>query len=148
MEALRNSSSLDELVGLVCERLDCAGVLITKVSDERQVILANSGIVLPSQYASSMPLSHSICQHTSAMDFPLVIDDVISHPLLSSNLSFADLGVAAYLGAPVHAVDGGATGALCAVEVRQRRWVADDIELVVNAALVADHLLSTGTTRP
>jgi GAF domain-containing protein len=141
LDELTKSSTLDELVTRVCDRLGCAGVLITKVGDERQFILANAGVVLPKKFSASMPLSHSICQHTSAMNFPLVIDDVITHPLLTTNLSFTDLGVAAYLGAPIHLADGGAIGALCAVEVRQRRWAAADIDLVVNAALVADRLL-------
>lgn len=89
-----------------------------------------------------MPLSHSICQHTKAMDFPLVIDDVISHPLTTNSAVFSDLGVAAYLGAPVHVETGDAVGALCAVDVHNRRWDPSENELVANAASVADGVFS------
>lgn len=141
MNELDGAQSLGELTKQVCAQLNCAGTLITQVTKTRQVILANSGLALPAQFESSTPLSHSICRHAVAMDFPLVIDDTVYHPLLKGNLAFPDLGIAAYLGAPVHVHEGKALGALCAVELRRRRWSSQDIEIVTQAAKVADRLL-------
>jgi len=75
------------------------------------------------------------------MDFPLVIDDTVYHPLLKGNLAFSELGIAAYLGAPVHVHEGTAIGAICALEFRQRRWTSHDIDYISYAAVVADRLL-------
>ena len=142
MNELDHAQSLGELATLICQQLNCAGTLITQVTQSQQIILANSGLGLPAHFETSQPLSHSICQHTVAMDFPLVIDSTIVHPLLRENKAFLDLGIAAYLGAPVHVHQGLATGAICALELRQRRWTEQDVELIMLAATAADRLMA------
>jgi GAF domain-containing protein len=141
LDELDQAQSLGELTKLVCAQLRCAGALVTQVTETQQEILANSGLDLPAQFGSSTPLSHSICQHTAAIDFPLVIDDTVYHPLLRGNLAFQDLGIAAYLGAPVYVHEGKAIGAICALEFRQRRWSSEDIEFIIRSAVVADRLI-------
>ena len=141
LDEFYSAQSMGDLTKLVCQQLSCAAVLITQVTEAQQEILANTGLDLPAHFGSSTPLSHSICQHTAAIDFPLAIDDTIYHPLLRGNMAFPELGIAAYLGAPVHVHEGKAIGALCALEFRQRRWSSQDIELVTEAAKVADRLL-------
>ena len=141
MDTLDTTGSLQDLVVATNNLIRCAGVLVTRVTNQNQTILANSGLRLPAKFASSTPLSHSICQHVVAMDFPLVIDDTITHPLLQSNLAFDELRIAAYLGAPVHARSGKPVGAICALELRQRRWSQADIEAIKCAAKAADDLI-------
>ncbi|QCO58094.1 GAF domain-containing protein (plasmid) [Pseudorhodobacter turbinis] len=84
---------------------------------------------------------------TIAMDFPLIIDDTITHPLLRDSLAFQDLGIVAYLGVPVHAHEGKTTGVFCAVELKQRRWSARDIEIITQAAQHAERLFARSLTR-
>lgn len=141
MSNLDNAQSLEELTELVCARLGCASTLVTHVTEFGQDILAYAGMIFPAQFKKTSPLSHSICQHTVAMDFPLVVDNTITHPLLRGNLAFQDLGIAAYLGAPVHMHEGQTIGALCSLELKPRRWSTQDIEIITQAAKVADRLL-------
>ncbi len=141
MNDLNDAQSLGELTALVCAQLGCAGTMVTHVTATKQDIVANSGQTFPARFKTSTPLSHSICQHTVAIDFPLIIDDAVAHPLLRGNLAVRDLGIGAYLGAPVHKSEGEVIGALCALEFRQRRWSAQDIEIITQAAKVADRLL-------
>ncbi|QCO55444.1 GAF domain-containing protein [Pseudorhodobacter turbinis] len=141
VDDLHSTQSLDELVTFVCAQLGCAGILVTHTTAAGQEILANSGLTVPARFNGSIPLSHSICHHTVAMDFPLIIDNTITHPLLRDNLAFQDLGIVAYLGVPVHGHEGKAIGVFCAVELKQRRWSARDIEIITQAAQHAERLL-------
>ena len=139
-EKIENSSSLNELVASVREELRSAAVMVTIVGDHDQHVLANDGMSMPPEFQDSMPLDHSICQHTKAMDFPLAIDGTVSHPLLRNNKAFPALGVASYVGAPIHDREN-AIGAVCAVDLKLRRWSVEEIELMAMAAGVADRLL-------
>ena len=153
VEALNNladsfeyPNSLAELADAIQRRLDCTGTMVTKVCQDELLILTNAGLQLPPHYQNSMPLEYSICQHVAAMDFPLVIDDSNSHPLLKGNRAVSELSLAAYLGAPVHDADGKALGAICAFETRQRRWSEQEISYVLTAANLADLLLAESDT--
>lgn len=137
------ATTLDELVTLVRTGLGAACVMITRVTDDKQTVLAHAGRSLPEWFGRSASLDYSICQHSVAMNFPLVIDDAISHPLLRGNRAVTELNVAAYIGVPIHAQPGKAMGALCAVEFHQRRWTEEDVTLITEAARKADSLMAT-----
>ena len=116
-EKIDNSSSLNELVANLRAELHSAAVMVTIVGDHDQHVLAIGGMSMPAEFQDSMPLDHSICQHTKAMDFPLAIDDTVSHPLLRNNKAFSNLGVTSYVGAPIHDRQK-SIGAVCAVELK------------------------------
>ncbi len=141
LDALASAKSLDKLTSVVCSQLNCVGVLATQITHDQQLNLANSGMKLPIQFQSSMPLTHSICLHTVAINFPLVMDTTIEHPLLVGNLAFQELGIVAYLGAPVSVSQGKAVGTICALETRHRRWTTEDVERIMFAAEVASRLM-------
>ena len=134
--------TLDELTALVQKQLNAACVLVTRVTESRQYVLAHAGRSLPSWFTGCTSLDYSICQHSVAMDFPLVIDDTFSHPLMRGNLTVEELSVAAYIGAPVHVREGLAIGTLCAVEFHQRRWPDEEIQYMIDAAQVADTIIA------
>lgn len=140
VDRIEYASSLTELVTNVRAELQSAAVMVTIVGNHDQCVVANDGMALPDEFKVSMPLDYSICQHTKAMDFPLVIDNTISHPLLRNNKAFPVLGVTSYIGAPIHDAEK-SIGAVCAIELKPRRWSVDEIELIVRAAGVADRLL-------
>lgn len=140
---LRNAETLDDLALRLCKSLDVDGVLVTEVTNDSQNVLALACMELPKHLANSMPLTHSICQHSVAMEFPLVIDNTVDHPLLKDNLAHAELRICAYLGVPLKLGDGEyAKGAICALHTHKRRWEKDDVALVLDAAKRADELIS------
>lgn len=141
MQHLEFAENFRELTTTVRECLECAGVLVTQITESEQIVLANAGMNLPANFVAAMPLSHSICQHSVAMDFPLIIDDTEFHPLLKGNLAFSELGIGAYLGAPVHVHQDRALGAICALELKARRWTDENVEFIMRAAVVADKLI-------
>ncbi len=80
------------------------------------------------------PLSHSICRHALGARQPLVLADARRDPRLRGDGALRDLGVVAYLGAPLIAPDGHALGALCAIDARPRDWTADEVATLVDLA--------------
>jgi GAF domain-containing protein len=142
MATLDGAATLEELAALVRSHLDVACTLVTRVTADRQYILAHAGLKIPDWLMRSTTLDYSICQHSAGMNFPLVIDDTFSHPLMRGNLAVEELGVAAYLGAPVHSRDDDATGAVCALEFHRRQWMEDDVTFIIAAAQRADRIIS------
>jgi len=56
-----------------------------------------------------------------------VIDDARIHPLVRANGAVSDLGVVAYLGAPMYGPDDAPSGAICVIEPPPRAWRPDDV---------------------
>lgn len=117
-------------------------VLVTQVTVDRQLVLVNQGAHLPDPIAQGIPLSHSICQHVVAMNFPLVVDDALAHPLTRNNSAVAEFGVGAYLGAPLHYERIRERGALCAIDMHRRRWSQSDVSTVLSAARQINEMIS------
>ncbi|MDV7143920.1 GAF domain-containing protein [Tropicimonas sp. TH_r6] len=112
--------------------------MISYLTSEHHHIVVSRGLELSPEASRRADLSYSICQHCVAMDFPLVVDDALSHPLLQGNLTVEHFGVAAYLGSPIHFPGRGAVGTVCVFQRRPRRWQTDDIERVIQAGEAID----------
>jgi len=122
------------------EKIGAMAVLVTKVEHDHQVILGGEGLAIPPEIAAHMPLDLSICQHVKAMDFPLLIEDVMTHPLLTNQPMIRTLGIMSYLGAPYRCERGKPLGALCVLERSRRTWTDEDLATVVAAAKELDGL--------
>jgi GAF domain-containing protein len=114
---------LRELLDTTRERLDAEILLITEVDRQTQYFLARSGAPLPDRFRFSVPISHSICQHTIGMRFPLIIENTNSHPLLIGSPAITELNIGAYLGVPFGA-DHPAL-CMCAINTKPRQWTSD-----------------------
>lgn len=66
--------------------------------------------------AREMALDRGFCPHVVARRKALVLDDVYSFPRFSGNPVVDDIGVRAYLGAPLIDDDGTVLGTVCAVD--------------------------------
>jgi GAF domain-containing protein len=133
--------ALTELARATRETVGSLVVLITEVLPSHEAILAKSGPTFPLPATGIIPLDHSICQHVVAMDYPLVIEDALTHPLVLGNKAVEQLGVLAYLGAPIYQSGLVPIGAVCAIETRRRRWSDEDIEAIKLAAGKATEIL-------
>ena len=130
-------AEFDRLAELACRAVSADAGLITLIGEGRQFFLAHFGLGEPWASWRETPLSHSFCCHVAEMDRPLVVDASNLHPLVQRNPAVTDLGVAAYLGLPIHAADGAPVGAVCAIQHRPRQWSeADKTALRLIAQLV------------
>jgi diguanylate cyclase (GGDEF)-like protein len=87
---------------------------------------------LPEPWASrrETPPSHSFCQHVVRSAGPLVVRDAREDPLVRDNPAILDLGVVAYLGAPLTTSEGHILGAFCAIDGCPRDWSESDVDTV------------------
>ena len=132
---------MGEVAKQMCMQIGCAGAMVTRKQDKHYDILASAGFELPAPFNVELPFEYSICQHTVAMDYPLLIEDTVFHPLLHDCKAFEEFGITAYLGAPVRGADGKAIGAVSAIEFRRRRWTPQDIAFIAHAAQQAEGLV-------
>ncbi|MER6395297.1 MULTISPECIES: GAF domain-containing protein [unclassified Kitasatospora] len=98
---------------------------------------ADRGIVfdLPSR---EMPLSHGFCPHVVAQRSPLALDDVLAYPRFAGNPVVDELGVRAYLGAPLVDDTDTVIGTVCVLDREPRQWGRErlrDIQHLAEALL-------------
>ena len=131
-------ASFDRLAKLAARVLGAPICLVSLVEDERQFFKAVFGLAGKAAVERQTPRSHSFCQHVVTSGAPLVVEDAPSHPLVRSNPAIRDLGVMAYLGAPLRSPDGLVLGALCVIDTQPRRWLPRDVELLQEFAGLVD----------
>lgn len=141
------SAPLADLVRQVTEALGVPVSLVSLVDDQRQVFAGQAG--LADADPRETPLTHSFCQYVARERRPLVVPDARSSPLVADNPAVDDLGVAAYLGAPIAAPDGHVIGALCAIDHDPHAWTDDDLRVLSSfAAVVSAQLADRPPTSP
>ncbi len=68
------------------------------------------------------------------MNFPLVVDDTQSHPLIKDNPTVQDQMVAAYAGYPVRDPNRRVLAVVSAVFEGMHRWSQSELEILADAA--------------
>lgn len=132
LQALRRTELMDSLpepsfdryTRLAARLTGSPTALVSLVDDERQFFKSALGVGQPWARRGT-PLSHSFCQYVAASGQPLVVEDARTHELVKDNPAIHDLGVLAYLGAPLWA-DGKCIGSLCVAEGQPRQWSEED----------------------
>jgi signal transduction histidine kinase/CheY-like chemotaxis protein/HPt (histidine-containing phosphotransfer) domain-containing protein len=146
LEALRQSGLLDSprdeafdsIARRVAANLNVPVALVSLVSEDRQFFKSAIGLAEPWATLRQTPLSHSFCQYVVSSRRPLAIADAREHPVVRDNMAIPDLGVIAYAGVPLLAVDGHVLGSLCAIDTRPRSWSEADIALLQDLAIVVE----------
>lgn len=96
-----------------------------------------------------MPLSHGFCPHVVAQRSPLALDDILAYPRFAGNPVVDELGVRAYLGAPLVDDSNTVIGTVCVLDREPRQWGRErlrDIQHLAEALLseirLRDNLLA------
>lgn len=110
--------------------------LVSLVEEQRQCFAASLGYGEPP--LTETPISHSFCQHVVRSGDVFKVDDSRIHPLVAFNPAVEELGVAAYLGAPVRHPQGHILGAICVIADEPRQWTAEDAEVLRDLARLVD----------
>jgi two-component system, cell cycle sensor histidine kinase and response regulator CckA len=129
--------AFDRLTRLAARTLHAPVSLITFVDEGRQWFKSSYGLREPWASRRETPLSHSFCQYVVAYEQPLVIEDARADPLVQENLAIPEIGVVAYLGAPLVDKDGMVIGSFALIDEKPRRWTADEVEIVKDFAAVS-----------
>ncbi|MDX1492685.1 MAG: GAF domain-containing protein, partial [Longimicrobiales bacterium] len=139
-----SSPHLDDLTGMVSQLLAAPVALVSLVDDDRQFFTSHLGLPEPWSEDPETPLSHSFCQWVVSGREMLVTGDARKHPVLRTNKAIEDLGVIAYVGAPVFA-DNEALGSLCAIDSQPREWNPRELHILDNMVKIVEaELLVSG----
>lgn len=151
---LRRSGLLDQpgnaqfghLTELVRVALGVPVAIVSIVDEHRQVFAGHCGLPEPWASLGETPLTHSFCQHVVESGHTLSVADAKAEPLVRDNLAIPDLGVAAYLGVPIHLPDGQLIGALAAIDTSPRTWTDKDLAVLDMIAVIVDKEIRVGSS--
>ncbi len=139
----------DDLVRLAARTLGTPVSLMSIVQPERnrQFFAGEVGLSAPWADLRQTPMSHSFCSHVVTRGRSFVVDDANAHPAVRGNPAIADLGLVAYLGAPIRSPGGAIIGALCVIDGVPRRWGSEDVETLERLAACASDAIDLRATR-
>ncbi|MEZ5299805.1 MAG: PAS domain-containing protein [Verrucomicrobiales bacterium] len=133
----RPDESLDHLARLAASVLNVPSALVSLVDDEHQWFTNSVGLPPEMDGVNCTPLSTSFCKYCVIRGEVFAIDDATRAPDLPEANAVAELGVVAYLGAPLRLPDGKVLGALCAIDSVPRRWSESDRQALADLAAAA-----------
>jgi two-component system, cell cycle sensor histidine kinase and response regulator CckA len=129
--------TFDRLTRLAAKAARTPVSLITFVDGGRQWFKSSYGLAEPWSSRRETPLSHSFCQYVVAYEQTLVIPDARNDPLVRENLAIPEIGVAAYIGAPLRDSNGMVLGSFAVIDAKPRQWTDAEVEIVSDFAVVA-----------
>ncbi len=129
--------ALDRLARLARRTLSVPIALITVIEPDRQRFIGLEGLGEPWASQRWTPLSYSLCQVPAAQGEPLVIADTRLETTIDTTLARTELGVVAYAGVPMRAMDGTILGTFCAIDTDSRHWTAEDVLILGDLAAAA-----------
>jgi len=127
-------SAFDRFTRLASKLINADIALFSVVDGQRQFFKSATGALAAADALRQTPLSHSFCRIVVATGQPLVVTDATSDPRVADNGAVADLGVIAYLGAPVTLAGGFCLGSLCVLDSVPREWTPRDQEVLAELA--------------
>ena len=134
MSQREHNPDVQSIIEQLRSALDTTAVKFSRIEATVQVIDYVSERVSGADPVVELPLEKSICRHVVSMNYPLVIDDVQSHPLTRGCLKIRETGVWAYCGFPIRALDDSIDGVVCAVHDRIHAWTQTEQDLIAVAA--------------
>jgi GAF domain-containing protein len=127
----------DRITRLAARATSSPIALLTFVDDRRQWFKSSFGLNEPWATRRETPLSHSLCQYVVVNRKVVAIPDTRLDRLMRDNLAVPELGVVAYLGAPLIDSEGSALGSLAVIDTKPRAWRPDEISIVEDCAQIA-----------
>jgi two-component sensor histidine kinase len=131
----------DRLTRMARHVFDVPIVLISLVDDRRQFFKSQQGLPEPVASIRETPLSHSYCKHVVMQGETLVISDSKNHEISRINPVTKEIGIGAYLGAPLLAPSGEVLGSFCVIDYKPRQWSDLDRSIIEDfSKMVTDEI--------
>jgi GAF domain-containing protein len=145
LEALRETGLLDSqveeefdrLTRLASKLLQVPATFFSLVDEDRDFYKSCFGFAEP--LATTRELQGvTFCHYSLVSDGALVIPDTGADPVFREVPTVESLGVAAYLGVPIHAPGGEVLGSFCAIDMKPHPWTVLEVETMKELALSAE----------
>ncbi|MEU0494887.1 GAF domain-containing protein [Mycobacterium sp. NPDC006124] len=127
--------ALDQFAELTAEALGVPYAAVSILAEDRQIRLGcNDPGATPNR---SIPLDESICKYAVVSGQPLIIDDIVRHPVLADHPMALCGAIRAYAAFPLHDERGNPAGTLCAWDDQPRRWTSGQVQILEDLAAAA-----------
>jgi GAF domain-containing protein len=113
--------------------------LVSIVDQDRQFFAGAAGITL-----RQTALRQSLCRFVVATEHALRIDDGKTDPVFADHPAVTELGIRAYLGAPLRLPSGEVIGSFCIADFAPRVWTDADAARIEALAHEASALIADG----
>lgn len=124
----------DPLTRLAARQLRVTTVLLSIVTDRRQVFASAVGLPPPIDARRETPVRESFCQNVVGTGRPFVVNDAAHNPVVCGNPAVRSLRIKAYCGVPVRLATGQVIGSFCAIDDQPRGWLEEDRMLLEDLA--------------
>lgn len=127
----------DQLTRLAAEKVGVPVAFLSLIDDRSAFFKSCFGFGEPLESRRRLG-GETFCHHALMSDSLLVIDDTRADVKYAAVPTVRSLGVAAYLGVPLHSADGQPIGTFVLLDLKPRRWTRQDITtacLLARAAL-------------
>ncbi len=130
IDATAASEALDRLVHTVASAFDVEAALCSILTQDREVVLAHTGLTGSLARERGTARASSIGRHVieAVGREALVIDDARQHPTFASNPLVREGTVRGFAGVPLIAADGTTLGALCLLDSRALSLSLDGLD--------------------
>ena len=130
-------AAFDDIAACITRACGTPIAFVSLIDEHRQWSKAKLGMDV-----SETDRSLSFCTHVIESDHPFLISDATRDTRFCDNpFVTAEGGVRAYAGAPLITSDGHRLGAVCAVDVRPRRWTAAQVAQLESLARLTVKLI-------
>ena len=125
------------LLEMTARSMATSAAVISIITAERYLVRFAHGLPPGKSAPLELPMMNSPCRDVTRMGRRLVINDVLANQAVRTSPLVQDLGIAAYLGEPLHNTEGASVGAFCVFDASARDWTeAEQRMMSINAVLV------------
>jgi GAF domain-containing protein len=132
-----SAEALDRIASMACRLLDTPVVLVNLVGSDKQRFVGCGDGDNAFGGVREMPLTQGFCPFALGAEKAFAFTDAHADPELAADPAVERLGVRAYAGVPLRAIDGEPVGTLCAIDLEPHEWSEDDLDLMTDLAASA-----------
>ena len=131
---------VDQVVGLTIEAVGIPNAALNMITVEQVTAgIASRSADLGKQRTHALP--DSLCVYTVVSGSPLIIDNIVDHPVLRDHSAAQSGAVGAYIGIPIVDDAGHPVGTLCAWDTKPRHWSSGEIQIMTDLADVVQNIV-------
>jgi GAF domain-containing protein len=130
----RPDPEFDEFAKRLAQMTNAPYAMVNFISEERQYFAGLYTVPGGGDPGRVMAKTHGWCPHVVVRRLALVLDDVCAYPRFAGNPVIDEVGVRAYLGAPLIDHTNTTLGTICVVDTQQHDWGREGLHTIKSMA--------------
>jgi GAF domain-containing protein len=130
----RPDPEFDEFAKRLAQMTNAPYAMVNFISEERQYFAGLYTVPGGGDPGRVMAKTHGWCPHVVVRRLALVLDDVCAYPRFAGNPVIDEVGVRAYLGAPLIDRTDTTLGTICVVDTQQHDWGREGLHTIKSMA--------------